>query len=54
VELIRLQDALPATWQEDAAWDLPEPDVSPIPPEIAEATIDLTDVLASRRDAESL
>jgi hypothetical protein len=53
VELIRLQDAMPAAWQEDAAWDLPEPNVSPIPREIAEATIDLTDVLASWRDAET-
>ena len=53
VELIRLQDELPAAWQEDAAWDLPEPDVSPIPPEIAEITIDLTEVLASWQNAES-
>jgi hypothetical protein len=30
-ELIRFQDELPAAWKEDAAWDLPEPDVSPIP-----------------------
>ena len=53
MEVIRLQHELPAAWQEDAAWVLPEPDVSPVPPEIAEATIDLTAVLASWRDAES-
>jgi hypothetical protein len=29
--LIRFQDELPAAWKEDAAWDLSEPDVSPLP-----------------------
>jgi hypothetical protein len=51
-ELIRFQAELPAAWQEDAAWDLPEPDVSPIPMKLRRATIDMREVLASWRDAE--
>lgn len=53
VELIRLQDELPAAWQEDAAWALPEDDLTPIPPEAAEATVDLRRVLASWQDSEA-
>lgn len=53
VELTRLQEEFPAAWQEDAAWALPEDDLSPIPPEAATATVDLGKVLASWQDAEA-
>jgi len=49
-ELIRFQDELPAAWKEDAAWDLPEPEVTPIPDGIANVTIDMREVLASWRE----
>lgn len=52
-ELVRFQDELPAAWKEDAAWELPEPDASPVPEEIARATFDVRPVLASWRGAES-
>jgi hypothetical protein len=45
---------LPPARHDDAAWDLPEPDVSPIPEDIAEATFDVDSVLASWRDVEML
>jgi hypothetical protein len=53
-KLVRFQDELPVAWREDAAWDLPEPDISPIPPEITGASIDMRPVLDSWRRAESL
>jgi hypothetical protein len=52
-ELLRFQDELPPAWKADAAWDLPEPDVSPISEDIAEATFDVGPVLASWRDGET-
>jgi len=52
-ELIRFQNELPSVWSDDDAWDLPEPDVSPVPEAIAEASFDVGPILASWRHSES-
>jgi hypothetical protein len=52
-EVMRLQDEMPAAWKEDAAWDLPEPDVSPFPEDFDRVTIDMREVLASWREDET-
>jgi hypothetical protein len=49
-----MPDDLPALGQEDAAWDLPERYVSPIPAEAAEASADMRAVVSSREDAWDL
>ena len=50
-DLIRFQEELPPSWRMDSAWDLPEPERSPIPEELARATFDMREVLASWADA---
>jgi hypothetical protein len=49
LRLLRIQADLPAAWNDDAAWYLPEPEVSPFPDEIAKATVDMREVFASWR-----
>jgi hypothetical protein len=52
-ELIRFQAELPPAWKDEAHYDLDDADeYTPIPAEIAEASFDISPVLASWREHE--